>query len=94
MNAFLPILRKSGVALLLCMLAWTETFAEKTEVGGVVRDSLSKETLSYAAVYFENTVVGTSCDKNGTFSLSTGESGYLVFSMMGYKDKKSEYCAS
>ncbi|MBO7607941.1 MAG: carboxypeptidase-like regulatory domain-containing protein [Paludibacteraceae bacterium] len=88
MKTFLAILRNSAIALLLCMFAWVEAFAEKTEVGGVVRDSLTKETLPYAAVYFENTDVGTACDKNGTFSLSTDKSGYLVFSMVGFKDKK------
>ncbi|MBO7506784.1 MAG: carboxypeptidase-like regulatory domain-containing protein, partial [Paludibacteraceae bacterium] len=70
------------------MLGLVEAFAEKTEIGGVVRDSLSKETLQYVAIYFENTDRGTSSDKNGTFSLSTEKSGYLVFSMMGYKEKK------
>lgn len=62
--------------------------AAKTEIGGVVRDSLTKETLPYTSVYFEDTGNGTAADKNGTFSLTTEESGYLVFSMMGYQEKK------
>ncbi len=86
-SIFIPF-KRSVCFFLLCLLGFVEAFAEKTEIGGVVRDSLSKETLSYVAIYFENTDKGTSSDKNGTFSLSTEKSGYLVFSMMGYKEKK------
>lgn len=88
MNYFVSFLRRLGCFLLLCLSCSVGVLAEKTEVGGVVRDSITKETLPYVAIYFESTDMGTTSDKNGTFSLSTGESGYLVFSMMGYKDKK------
>ncbi len=63
-------------------------FAAPTEIIGVVRDSLTKETLPYTSVYFDQTGNGTAADANGNFSLSTDESGYLVFSMMGYQEKK------
>ena len=63
-------------------------FSVNTEIGGVVRDSVTKETLPYTSVYFESTDVGTAADVNGTFELTTDESGYLVFSMMGYQEKK------
>ena len=90
MSPVLFFLRKFGSLLFLCafLLSPTKAFSEKTEIGGVVRDSLSKETLPYVSVYFEKTDLGTITDMNGTFSLSTEESGYLVFSMMGYRDKK------
>ena len=88
MCSLLAVLRKPGVAFLLCVLGCVEAFSEKTEVGGVVRDSLSKMTLPYVSIYFESTDIGTISDVNGTFTLYTEEPGYLVFSMMGYKDKK------
>lgn len=74
------------VSLRVFSCGWV--MSSPTEIGGVVRDSLSKETLPYAYVYFENTDNGTATDMHGTFSLTTQESGYLIFSMMGYRDKK------
>lgn len=73
--------------LMLVFSAWP-TYAARTEIVGVIRDSLTKETLPYASAYFVNSGNGTAADANGTFSLDTDESGYLVFSMMGYMDKQ------
>lgn len=58
-------------------------------VNGLVRDSLTKETLPYASVYFKGTVDGNVTDKNGKFSIHTGtQSRTVVASMVGYRDKQ------
>lgn len=62
--------------------------AATTEIVGVVKDSLTQEVLAYTSVFFEKSGNGTAADADGNFSLSTDESGYLTFSMVGYKDKK------
>lgn len=77
--------------VVLCVLLFVYVFSSQaatTEIVGVVRDSLTKETLPYTSVYFDQSGNGTSADANGNFSLTTDESGYLVFSMVGYQDKR------
>lgn len=58
-----------------------------TEITGIVRDSASQETLPNVSIYFKNTSNGTVTDLYGSFSLITKESGTLVISMVGYKEK-------
>ena len=59
------------------------------EVKGVVRDSVTNETLPFASVYFKNTTDGVMTDEKGNFSLkSYSESKTLIVSMMGYKEKQ------
>lgn len=80
---------KCCMTLLLVMAgSCLSAFAAKTVITGVVRDSASKVTLPYTAVYFEESGNGTAADANGNFILTTEESGELVFSMMGYKEKR------
>lgn len=88
MKVFHSLFRFIFAFAFLQVMACGWVMAVPTEVGGVVRDSVSKETLPYAYVYFENTDNGTATDLNGTFTLTTDESGFLVFSMMGFKEKK------
>lgn len=62
--------------------------AQGVVVNGLVRDSLTGETLPYASVYFKGTVDGNVTDKNGKFSIHTpSQSRVVVVSMVGYKDK-------
>lgn len=77
---------KIYIFLTLCCLS--TAFAAETEISGVVRDSVTRETLPYVAVYFKNTTRGTTTDLYGKYSILTKEPGVLVFSMMGYKDYK------
>lgn len=58
-----------------------------TEISGIVRDSASNEILPYVSVYFKNTTKGTMTDLHGAFSLVTDQSGTLVVSMVGFKEK-------
>ncbi len=59
------------------------------EVKGVVRDSVTNETLPFASVYFKNTTDGIMTDEDGKFSLkSASDNKTLVVSMVGYKEKQ------
>ncbi len=79
---------KKNILLFICLLVQSliRLFAIDTEVVGVVRDSLTRETLPYVSIYFKNTTRGTITDVSGRFTIMAKESGQLVFSMMGYKD--------
>src|SRR5688572_31977185 len=57
-------------------------------VSGKVIDSASKEPLSFASVFCQNTTQGTATNKEGIFSLSLKEGGYdLVITYTGYKSR-------
>jgi hypothetical protein len=54
-------------------------------VSGTVMDSATREPLSLASVYCQNTTLGTATNKSGNFSLELKSGGYdLVFSYTGY----------
>ncbi len=55
-------------------------------VSGIVMDSTSREPLSAASVFCQNTTLGTATNKTGEFSLNLKSGGYdLIFSYTGYK---------
>ncbi len=55
-------------------------------VSGVILDSSSREPLSKASVFCQNTTLGTVTDQKGEFSLSLKSGGYdLIFSYTGYQ---------
>ena len=69
-------------------ISFVDVFSQGAIVNGLVRDSLTKETLPYVSVYFKGTVDGNVSDKNGKFSIHTNSnSRVVVASMVGYKDK-------
>ena len=74
--------------LVFFFLAPLVSIAQEIEVSGVVRDSVTRETLPYVTIYLKNTTKGTATDIYGKFTLVVKEKGTLVFSMMGYKDFK------
>lgn len=57
------------------------------EVKGVIRDSLTNETLPFANVFFSGTTYGTTSNDQGVFSLKVNAPGTydLVISFLGYK---------
>jgi hypothetical protein len=55
-------------------------------VTGVILDSASREPLSAASVFAQNTTQGTTTNKQGEFSLTLKSGGYdLIVSYTGYK---------
>lgn len=58
-------------------------------VSGYVKDSLTNEAVSYMAVYYDGTSVGTMTDDNGYFSLKAQPNqNELIFAAVGYRTKK------
>jgi hypothetical protein len=54
-------------------------------VTGTVLDSATREPLSAASVFCQNTTMGTTTNKEGAFSLTLKSGGYdLIFSYTGY----------
>lgn len=57
-------------------------------VSGKVVDSATKEPLSFASVFCQNTTQGTTTNKEGGFHLNLKEGGYdLVITYTGYKSQ-------
>lgn len=55
-------------------------------ISGKVIDSISREPLPGASVFFQNTTKGTATNKQGEFSIQLGAGGYdLVITYSGYK---------
>lgn len=71
------------LALLLCFAASAQT----TKVIGQVIDSENGQPVPFAAVFFEGTMVGTSTDDDGNFTLSTRDLSLdrLCVQILGYQ---------
>src|SRR5688572_15650407 len=73
------------VFLILCCFA---SFGQFTVTGRIV-DTESKEPLTGASVYCQNTTIGTTTNKQGEFSLQLKSGGYeLIISYTGYQTKQ------
>ncbi len=75
---------------LLTLLSFSVAFVfgQNFTVSGKVVDSASKEPLSFASVFCQNTTLGTATNKEGSFYLSIKEGGYdLVITYTGYKSQ-------
>jgi hypothetical protein len=69
----------------LFILFSTQSFGQFTVTGKIV-DSATREPLSSASVYCQNTTVGTTTNKEGEFSLQLKSGGYeLIVSYTGYQ---------
>jgi hypothetical protein len=63
-------------------------FSQNFNVSGKVVDSASKEPLSFASVFCQNTTQGTATNKEGNFFLSLKEGGYdLIITYTGYRSQ-------
>lgn len=64
----------------------TSAYAQKTVITGTVRDAVTKETLPYVSVFFNDTKIGTQTDIDGHFKISTSENyNKLRFHYVGYE---------
>ena len=60
--------------------------AQKTVVTGTVRDAVTKETLPYVSIFFNNTRIGTQTDLDGNFKINTSDIyDQLKFNYVGYE---------
>lgn len=72
--------------ILFLLLISSFTLNAQFVVTGVVLDSATREPLSKASVFCQNTTLGTVTNKEGEFSLSLHSGGYdLIFSYTGYQ---------
>jgi hypothetical protein len=60
-----------------------------SQIRGVVKDSISGESIPYVNIWVENETIGTTSETNGSFSLDIKEEKLLVFSALGYEIKKA-----
>lgn len=64
----------------------SSAFAQKTVITGTVRDVVTKETLPYVSIFFNETRTGTQTDLDGNFKISTNEDyNKLKFNYVGYE---------
>jgi hypothetical protein len=59
-----------------------------SQIRGVVKDSISGEPIPFVNIWVENETIGTTSESNGSFSLDIKEEKMLVFSALGYEEKK------
>lgn len=82
-------MQKQIFVLLLALMVGFSLKAQYT-VSGTIIDSASREPLSLASVFCQNTTIGTSTDKQGNFSLQLRSSGGydLIITYTGYQTKQ------
>ena len=85
-----------GIALLLCAAPLIPVNANSypgseeivRTITGQVTDAETGEPLLGATILVEGTSSGTTTDIDGNYSLSAGEGDVLIFSYLGYEDKR------
>lgn len=76
-------------AFVLTLLYLSLVSHSQITISGKVLDSATREPLSGASVFAQNTTLGTSCNKDGEFSLTLKSGGYdLSFTFTGYKNQE------
>lgn len=76
--------RRTAFVLILCFYSFLAQ--AQFDISGVILDSATREPLSKASVFCQNTTLGTITNKEGEFHLSLKSGGYdLVFSYTGYQ---------
>ena len=80
---------KNIFLLALLSFSFVSGFSQSNfTVSGKVIDSASREPLSFASVFCQNTTQGTATNKEGSFYLSLKEGGYdLVITYTGYRSQ-------
>lgn len=68
----------------LTLIVSTLASAQNVVVKGVVSDASTGEVIPFAAVQVKGTMVGTSADIDGNYSISAPSDGVLIFTFVGY----------
>ena len=76
------------IRLTLLVLFFTHLSLVAQNITGTVTDSKSGQPIESAAIYFDNTTIGTTTDEKGRFSIpiSPQIKSPLIISFLGYKD--------
>ena len=78
-------MKKIRLVLTCLLLAVTSVaFAQNIQVSGVVTDATDGSALIGASVVVKGTLVGTSTDENGKYTISVPADGVLEFVYVGY----------
>ena len=77
---------KIHLTLAAILLLFTQAMAQNT-ISGIIKDKATSQPIPGANIYMNNSQIGTTSGKDGTFSLSIPASGKvsLFFSHVGYK---------
>ena len=62
------------------------TISANAQIKGVVKDSITKEPIAYAALVYEKTLIGTNTNEKGEFELSKNDA-ITIISCLGYTSK-------
>ena len=82
-------MQNTRLILLLSSCLFVFSVNAQFTVSGKVLDAATKEPLSGASVYCQNTTVGTTSSKQGEFSLQLKSGGYeLIVSYTGYQTRQ------
>lgn len=77
---------KKYISILFLLCAFSISAVAQFVITGTVLDSTSREPLSKASVFCQNTTLGTVTNKEGEFSIALKSGGYdLIFSYTGYQ---------
>ncbi|MEN6619921.1 MAG: TonB-dependent receptor [Rikenellaceae bacterium] len=60
------------------------SFAQNRQVTGTVTDASNGEPIAYASIQLKGTMVGTSTDELGKYSINAPANGTLIISFIGY----------
>jgi CarboxypepD_reg-like domain len=82
-------MKLSATFFSVIFILFSVSVSAQFSVSGKITDSASKEPLTGASVFCQNTTLGTITNKQGEFSLSLKSGGYeLVISYTGYQTKQ------
>lgn len=77
---------KKTLFFILLIIAFGNVFSQDFTVSGKVVDSATNEPLAFASVFCQNTTLGTTTNKEGSFYLSVKNGGYdLIITYTGYR---------
>lgn len=73
-------------SLFLCAITFNLCFAQKTEITGTIKDSLTNQPIPFASVFFTGTQIGTTSDINGKYKIETNNNyTEIKINFVGYK---------
>ncbi|MDD2594381.1 MAG: TonB-dependent receptor [Bacteroidales bacterium] len=81
-------MRKKLFICLVAILVTSVTFAQNISIKGSVADQRGGEPIPFASIQVKGTMMGTSTDANGQFSIDAPKNGTLIFSFVGYKTQE------
>ena len=76
----------NALLMIICFAAPMIASAQTVQLGGVIKDAETGESVIGASVMVKGTTTGTITDLEGIFSLRASSGGEILVSAMGYED--------